>query len=217
MGRKPNPDRKPELLDEVIAWLCDHGIGDLSLRPLAQALGVSTYALVYHFGSREGLLAEALGELERRQRAMIARWVEGGQPSTPELVRRYWEWCSAPENLPVMRLEIEATSLEGTRSGLPASLREGLVTDWVAVLAKGLGHDGLAAADARTTATLTNAALVGLALDLLATGDRRRTRRALEALVEQLRERIESSRLNAGDPARGTRPRARLRPARDRA
>jgi len=190
VGRKPNLERKPELLEQVIAWLCAHGIGDLSLRPLAKALGVSTYALVYHFGSREGLLAEALGELERRQRAMVAAWFARGAPSTPELIQRYWDWCSAAENLPVMRLVIEASALEATRSGLPASLREGLITDWVASLTEGLRHDGLAADAARTTATLTNAAIIGLALDLLATGDRRRTNRAVRDLIERLRAQI---------------------------
>src|SRR5215470_2615815 len=114
VGRKPNLERKPELLQQVIDWLCAHGIGDLSLRPLAKALRVSTYALVYHFGSREGLLAEALSELERRQRAMIETWVAEGAASTPELVARYWDWCSAEANLPVMRLVIEASALEAT-------------------------------------------------------------------------------------------------------
>jgi AcrR family transcriptional regulator len=187
VGRKPNLERKPELLEQVIAWLCAHGIGDLSLRPLAQALGVSTYALVYHFGSREGLLAEALGELERRQREMIAGWLaEGEALRTAEFVERYWAWCSAEQNLPVMRLVIEATTLEATRTGLPASLRERLVSDWVDLLAQGLRADGLSAAEARSRATIANAAVVGLALDLIATGDRRRTGRALRDLVARL-------------------------------
>jgi AcrR family transcriptional regulator len=190
VGRKPNPERKPELLEQVIAWLCANGIADLSLRPLAQALGVSTYALVYHFGSREGILAEALGELERRQRAMIEEWFRKDAPSTPEMVQRYWDWCSAEENLPVMRLVIEATALEATRSGLPASLREGLITDWVESLSRGLRHDGLAADAARSAATLTNAAIIGLALDLIATGDRRRANRAVRDLIAQLRAQI---------------------------
>jgi len=187
LGRKPDPARKPELLERVIEYLCENGIGDLSLRPLAAALGLSTYALVYHFGSKEGVLAAALGEVERRQRAMIATWVESDPtPTTAELLERYWNWCSAQANLPVMRLVIEATTLEATRSGLPASLRAQLVSDWVDLLAQGFRADGLAAADARREATLANAALIGLALDLIATGDKRRTSAALRGLVARL-------------------------------
>jgi AcrR family transcriptional regulator len=187
MGRKPNLERRPELLEQVIAWLCEHGLGDLSLRPLARALGVSTYALVYHFGSREGLIAAALGELERRQRALISGWLAaGGSASTAELIERYWTWCSAPENLPVMRLVIEAATLEATRSGLPASLRERLVTDWVDLIAAGLRAEGLPAAEARSLASIANAAVIGLTLDRIATGDRRRTDRALRDLLARL-------------------------------
>lgn len=183
MGRKANLQRKPALLEQVIAWLCDNGLGVLSLRPLAAALGVSTYALVYHFGSREGLVADVLGELERRQRELIASWVADERPTTRELIERYWRWCSAPENLPIMRLVIEATALEATQSGLPASMRERLVSDWVGLLVKALRADGRATADARVEATLINAGVLGLVLDLLATGDRRRTSAALHALA----------------------------------
>ena len=119
-----------------------------------------------------------------------ARRVARGAPNTAELIQRYWDWCSAAENLPVMRLVIEASALEATRSGLPASLREGLITDWVASLTAGLRRDGLAGDAARTAATLTNAAIIGLALDLLATGDRRRTNRAVRDLIERLRAQI---------------------------
>jgi AcrR family transcriptional regulator len=187
MGRKADLARKPELLVQVIDYLCANGIGDLSLRPLAHALGVSTYALVYHFGSKEGVLVEALGEVERRQRAMIAAWLDvPEQPTTAALLERYWDWCSAVANLPVMRLVIEATTLEATRSGLPASLRAQLISDWVDLLAAGLRADGRTPAVARAEATLANASLLGLVLDLIATGDRRRTGRALRRLVEGL-------------------------------
>jgi AcrR family transcriptional regulator len=187
MGRKADLARKPDLLCRVIDYLCANGIGDLSLRPLARALDVSTYALVYHFGSKEGVLVAALGEVERRQRAMIATWRDAPEPPrTAELFERYWNWCSAEANLPTMRLVIEATMLEATRSGLPASLRAQLVSDWVDLLASGLRADGRSPAVARMEATLANAALLGLVLDLIATGDRRRTGRALRRMVEAL-------------------------------
>ncbi|MDT7648160.1 MAG: hypothetical protein QOC75_5160, partial [Pseudonocardiales bacterium] len=36
------------------------GISDLSLRQLADALGTSHRMLIYHFGSKEGLLTEVV-------------------------------------------------------------------------------------------------------------------------------------------------------------
>ncbi len=188
VGRKPEPERKAVLLDAVVDYLCRTGIGDVSLRPLAKALGVSTYVLIYHFGSREGLLAEALESVEQRQRSMIAAWAEAKPgANTADLVERWWQWCSDPRHLPLMRLTIEATALEGTRSGLPRTLRARLVSEWVDLLAGALRAEGRTAAQARAEATLLNASLVGLALDLSATGDRRRVHAAARALIRNLR------------------------------
>ena len=188
VGRKPEPERKAALLDALVDYLCRAGIGDVSLRPLAKALGVSTYVLIYHFGSREGLLAEALESVEQRQRSMIAAWAEAEPAAgTADLVERWWQWCSDPQHLPLMRLTIEATALEGTRSGLPGALRARLVSEWVDLLAGALRAEGRTAAQARAEATLLNASLVGLALDLSATGDRRRVQAAARVLIRTLR------------------------------
>jgi AcrR family transcriptional regulator len=187
MARKPDPHRRSELLERVIEYLCENGIGELSLRPLAARLGVSTYALAYHFGSREGVLEAALHAVEARQRAMVLDWArEHPGQTTADLLRRYWNWCCEPPNLAVMRLTIEATVLDATRSGVPVALRVQLVTEWVNLLAAALRRAGRSPASARTEATLLNAALVGLVLDLVATGDRRRTGRALDRLVAGL-------------------------------
>ena len=188
VARKPEPERKAALLDAVVDYLCRMGIADVSLRPLAKVLGVSTYVLIYHFGSREGLLAQALGSVEQRQRRMIVAWAEAEPAaSTADLVERWWGWCSDPEHLPLIRLTIEATALEGTRSGLPAALRTRLVSEWVDLLASALRAERRSAAQARAEATLLNASLVGLALDLSATGDRRRAQAAARALIRTLR------------------------------
>ena len=185
MGRKPNPDRKPELLDDVVDYLAEHGLGLLSLRPLADALGVSTYSLVYHFGSKEQLVVDALQRAEQRQMELVVRWHdEEPELSVGDLVRRLWQWCCEPANLPLVRLAFEAITLSATASGLPGAVREQLVTNWVDALADGFVEEGASRATARRLATLVNAAFTGLVLDLLATGDRRRLDRALALLVD---------------------------------
>jgi AcrR family transcriptional regulator len=187
VGRKPNPDRKPELLEAVVGYVAEHGLGDLSLRPLAEALGVSTYTLVYHFGSKEQLVVEVLASVEARQKVLVERWI-AGEPELDlaTLVRRYWAWASAPENLPLLRLVFEAVTLSATASGLPGDVRARLVTDWVDGLAAGFAESGSGNAESRTLATLVNAAFTGLVLDLLATGDHARVEAALDALLAQL-------------------------------
>ena len=72
MGRRPDPERRAELLDQVVGYLGRHGIAGVSLRPVARALGVSVNALVHHFGSKDELVVAAL-----RRAAEIQRGVEG--------------------------------------------------------------------------------------------------------------------------------------------
>lgn len=44
----------------MAAHVLDHGLTSASLRPLARAAGTSDRMLIYHFGSKEGLVGELL-------------------------------------------------------------------------------------------------------------------------------------------------------------
>src|SRR5215210_7590078 len=64
---------RERLLAAAMAHVAAHGVGDLSLRALAAALGTSHRMLIYHFGSREGLLIEVIRAVEDQQRAALAQ------------------------------------------------------------------------------------------------------------------------------------------------
>jgi len=49
--------RREELLDQVTDHVLQHGLIGLTLRPLAAAIGTSDRMLIYHFGSRDGLVS----------------------------------------------------------------------------------------------------------------------------------------------------------------
>src|SRR5271154_3690532 len=68
-GRPPLPGRREELLDAAVRVMSERGIEALSLAQLAEALGFSTYALTYHFGTREELLAAVAEHVETRLQA----------------------------------------------------------------------------------------------------------------------------------------------------
>src|SRR4026208_632517 len=63
---------KQDLLDAVVADFQGNGIGDRSLRDIAAAVGTSHRMLIHHFGSREGLLTEAVRTIEADQRPLPA-------------------------------------------------------------------------------------------------------------------------------------------------
>ncbi|WP_306361750.1 TetR/AcrR family transcriptional regulator [Nocardia sp. CC227C] len=60
MPRPLDHARRAELLAGVIAYIADHGLVELSLRPLADYLGTSSRMLIHYFGSKEAMLVAAL-------------------------------------------------------------------------------------------------------------------------------------------------------------
>ena len=53
-------DRRDGLAEAATDYVLDHGLIGLSLRPLAAALGTSDRMLLYHFGSKDDLVATVL-------------------------------------------------------------------------------------------------------------------------------------------------------------
>lgn len=56
-------DRRADWLEGMAHHVLAHGLNNASLRPLAQAVGTSDRMLIYHFGSKEGLIGALLRHL----------------------------------------------------------------------------------------------------------------------------------------------------------
>lgn len=191
MGRRPNPQRKQDLLDEIILYLGENGIGDLSLRPLARQLGTSTYTLTYQFGSKDGLLVDAVHHAEARQFDVVRGWADGSERiAAVDLLRRYWEWCREDENLKLVRLLIEATTLGRSQPEVFGDVGKRVVSDWVDLLAETMVRNGLTEDAARPLATQVYATTIGLQFDLIATGATERVDRAFVELVSGIEARL---------------------------
>lgn len=78
-GRPVNHQRRADLLDAAVDYAVQHGFAELSWRPVARALGVSTTTLVHHFGTKEQMLEAMLGRLRERAFAATSDAV-GDQP-----------------------------------------------------------------------------------------------------------------------------------------
>ena len=63
--------RRDELAEGACDYVLERGLIGLSLRPLAAALGTSDRMLLYHFGTREALIAEVLRRSSDRSVAAI--------------------------------------------------------------------------------------------------------------------------------------------------
>lgn len=171
---------RDRLLDAVIDHLGRHGIGDTSLRGLAEAVGTSHRMLIYHFGSREGLLAEVTREVEARQRAMMtATYAEDLPPL--EAAARYWEaTVEATLRYGPLFFELAAHAAQGKEHA--AALREELIAAWLPSVSELCRAIGIPDDQAETHARLALGAARGLLLDLLISGDREEVTRAADLL-----------------------------------
>jgi AcrR family transcriptional regulator len=169
MPRSVDPQRRDQLLQAAVDYAVEHGLVDLTLRPLAQALGVRPNTLVHHFGSKEELLSAVLNGVRDRLRTMRAQIASGAEQDPREAV---WAWTSSDQRLSFFRSFFEAYGLALRQ---PESFRpflERVVSDW------------LPRTDA-AEATLELAVMRGLLLDLLTTGERERVQSAFELYLRR--------------------------------
>lgn len=183
MSRSVNEDRPIELRDAILRYLLKHGVTDLSLRPLAKSVGSSPRGLLYHFGSKEKLLTDAIGELRLRQHSLL-RQIEAD--SFAEAGRQIWKQISSPAAEPEWRLFFELYGIALRQPKRYQQFLQSAVDDWLVFSTEQLRNAGYPASDARLLATVMVAGLRGFLMDLHATQDRPRVNRAVAAWLKSL-------------------------------
>lgn len=173
-------DRRAQLVDAAVEYVSTHGIADLSLRTLGTGIGVSHRMLLHYFGSKEHLLIEIVRTSEQRQRDLLVRLTREPGLSPLDASRLLWRQLTDPRLAGQVRLffEIYGHALRGRPEATP--VLEGLVHDWLEPLVAAEVATGMDPAAARSRARLALAAVRGLLLDLLATGDRAGVDAAME-------------------------------------
>ncbi len=185
MQPSAEPPRE-RLLAAAVEYVLAHGFSDLSLRELAGAIGTSHRMLIYHFGSKEGLLVAVIRAVEAAQRRFFADLV-AAQPDLPldEGIRLMWRHFTDPALAPHERLffEIFGQALQG-RPGTEGLLDD-VVDAWIEPAAAYAIERGVPADGARADARLSIAVIRGLLLDLLATNNRAAVDAALDRYIAQ--------------------------------
>jgi AcrR family transcriptional regulator len=180
------PTGRDALLARAIGHFAEHGVGDTSLRALAEAIGTSHRMLIYHFRSRDGLLAAVVDTVEQGARDTLAQMVEAakGDPDPTGAGLRYWHLVT-DEALIYGPLFFELSS--HAMLGLPhaAALRARLVSTWLDALEAMWRARGVTRKAAREQARLDLAVARGLLHDLLLTGERRQVDAAMKRYTEE--------------------------------
>lgn len=183
-GRPVDHQRRAELLEAVVDYAVEHGFSELTWRPVAAAVGVSTNTLVHHFGTKEQMFEAILDRL--RERLVVSTDdLLGERPDLVTVARVVWERTSDPQRGAEFRLffAVYGRALQAPRQF--AGFLERVVSDWMSSL-RDVQLPGTDAETATRRATLVIATIRGLLLDLLATGDHDRVHDAAESLFAAL-------------------------------
>lgn len=201
-------ERRDDLLRRVVAAAADGGLARRSLRDLAAQVGTSHRMLIHHFGSRDGLVAAVVESVERDQNERL-----GELPAdAAEAVRASWRRFSDPSLWPIERLFFECYA-RGAQGEPPFDRLVPALVDQTLAAVSARADVG-ADEDGRAMARLGLAVIRGLLLDLVATGNRKATTRALELFASMVAQLSAARRPVAPRRSRRARPRPRSRTSR---
>lgn len=189
MGNETN--ERDRLLSLVADYCLDHGVGDLTLRALGQAIGTNNRMLLYYFGSKEELIAAALAVATSRFPGIVDALEHLDDRELPlgDRLDAVWRMLSATPNIVPIRLFFEVFGLAAHHPGRYSAYLESIGREWVDRVAAALRADGVPAAPARLLAREVVALWRGLQFDLLSSGDRR----AIDAAHAQAAVRIDTA------------------------
>jgi AcrR family transcriptional regulator len=174
---------KQRLLDAVIEHFVADGLADQSLRSIAEAVGSSHRMLLYHFGSKDGLLLAVVREVEARTEALVEEIGAASGDRVDEIIRRTWGYVANPAVARFERLffALYGRALQGDQAVLPLLTDD--VEHWLRVNVSLPAMAGVPVHTVRAHARLGLAVTRGLLLDLLATGDRAGVDAALDVFA----------------------------------
>jgi AcrR family transcriptional regulator len=172
---------RDQLLKKCLAYFLRRGVANLSLRPLAAAVGTSARMLLHYFGSKEALIAEVMGKVHARLHGAFQQLaVNHAAVRRETLLQDFWKVLSARPNRPFLRLlfEVQMLALQNPKRYRRYLTRSS--ANWRKLIERALPSGQKSAA----SATLYTAVIDGLLLELLSTGDLKRISRALTLFAD---------------------------------
>jgi AcrR family transcriptional regulator len=176
--------RKQQLLEDLIAYLVRRGVADVSLRPMAAAVGTSARLLIFHFHSRERLLVEVLDAMQVRLQRSLGQ-LSANQPAgkRPAPLRMFWDWALKEPNFAQLCLlyQLQVLAIQDHRTYGRYLKRNSL--NWLALVQSVLKPPRRSS----VLATLILAVFDGLFIEVMSSGDRRRATIALDEFIRMAR------------------------------
>ena len=174
--------KRDELAEQATDYALENGLIGLSLRPLAAKLGTSDRMLIYHFGSKDALIAAVLAASCNRSVRTIQALPTSS--SVRQAVLDLWEAFEVPQLLRCQRMYVEAAAL-GLFGREPYASSVRASNDvWMTEIVAHLERSGAGDRSARLAA-LIDAAFNGVLLDQ-PLDDSRTSREIVDDLADAL-------------------------------
>jgi len=180
--RTADPGKRAALLHAVLEHLHERGVADLSLEPLATEVGTSKRMLLYYFGDRATLIAEALAA----SRPDVARMFDGVEDPAGlrAAASSLWHALSQGEQRRSVRMLLQVLALASTQPDVYGEFAAAAVHVMTGPIAAAFERAGWVPGEASARATLVVSGLRGLCQDLLVTGDVDRVDAAASTLLD---------------------------------
>jgi AcrR family transcriptional regulator len=174
--------RREEIAEAATDYVLEHGLIGLSLRPMAAELGTSDRMLLYHFESKDDLVAAVLRVSNDRSAAEVRALSPAPDPRRAVLA--LWQALRAPRLSRCQRAYVEAAALGlFGREPYVGVIREANAV-WSDAVADYLMASGAAGTHVRRAVELFDAATMGFLLDLPLDPDDPAQDRAVEDLAD---------------------------------
>ena len=184
--RSPSPVRPAALLDAIVGYLVQHGVAELSLRPLAKAVQSSPRVLLYYFGSKEQLIVKALARLREKQRGSFQSLREANYDTPSGACRAIWRQMSSPQSEPLFLFFFETYALALRHPQKYGDFLRHAVEDWIDFISAPQIRKGHSRTAARSFATIVVSGFRGFMLDYCASRDRSRVDAAVDRWLVSL-------------------------------
>ena len=183
--RPAGHDKRLLLTGRIADAFLAHGVAQIPLRDLADALDTSDRMLLYYFDDKEDLVRSALAEISRRLGSLLSNSLADEQHSAAELLLRMARRLAAPAVAPYMRVWADLAARGGRGEQPFKDMARQSVEGWVVWCESRLAMPGVARRRAVASALL--AVVEGVRLLESASPDS--TRGALEFLSARLQPR----------------------------
>ncbi|MEC3917540.1 TetR/AcrR family transcriptional regulator [Nocardia sp. CDC160] len=183
MPRPLDHARRAELLEGVIAYIADHGLSELSLRPLADYLGTSSRMLIHYFGTKEAMLVAAL---ETHRPDIGAMFADIDDPETLRArLRGSFERNTTGDSGTSLRVLLQVLGAATVPNSPLLPYATAAIKAVITPLAESLHRIDPTIPDPEASATLLVSGMRGLIQDYWITGHTDRIDRAVNLLVTQ--------------------------------